>query len=896
MKNLKFCFLIFFLSFLVFTGIVEAGVTEKNEIRGIFVHWETIGWAPDWDVLCQTLADYNIDAIYGEFMSFGGGAYGDSPRGDQLGAAITACHARGIEVHVAMSFFYVTPDNHPELHAEDHEGNVQSNWICPCKQGTKDVIKNEVEYVANNYEIDGFMFDYIRYVLADMSYTDECRAEFQQWLYDRTGETINDWTLFHPGGTRYNEWMEWRIIPITETVSNVRESMLAIKPNLEFSAAVFTLYGYPPNYSPTARRYWLGQDTADWIGKGYLDIVAPMMYTTATTEPEGDCLDAYIDADAKYFTGGPEGKVPLIAFLTTGISGPVDESAFENAVNFVRSKDVDGIFIWRYGGPGDNSPNTIDITPYLSRLNMPDTFKMSNVNAGLIDDTTMVITWDTDLLTTSKVEYSTSPLFTSSYEYWGASNFNYWDVDHISGFIEEDTTKVTSHSIILSGLTKDQLYYYRVQSQDSFATATSKVYNFIAGQGPVTTTTSTTTIPSGQVTLSGQLSNSSRTLDVLVMIFNQASDQVNTSQSTSNGVYSLYVWPDVYDLQYDILHIPNFFIKLISLSITSNLQDVVDEINQLSNGVSFKVDITNNQEIQVYSSQEPISVKANGIELIEGTLPLQLDEWYYDSVDDILHMKVSLTSTTTSTTTIPVTTTTSTTTIPTSTTSIATTTTVPVTTTTTTIPGGHVFEDGFETGDFSAWDYETENEIADITITTSPTHQGVYAADCTHHGTDYFANAYLGKDLSSNYVDLYMRAHFQFESWMGDNLVLMGITNSWGATIASLSIRNHNSTHKRMYLRVLNESTFVTSNDYYIKSDLLNTWLCFEFHAHTADAYDGYVEFWVAGDHKQKITNLDNNGWGIANKIRIGMMESNQIAAHRFFFDDVVVSDTYIGC
>jgi hypothetical protein len=177
------------------------------------------------------------------------------------------------------------------------------------------------------------------------------------------------------------------------------------------------------------------------------------------------------------------------------------------------------------------------------------------------------------------------------------------------------------------------------------------------------------------------LSNSSGTVEALVTIFNEGSDQINVSQSTTNGVYSLSVWPNVYDLNYNIYHIQNFFIKLLSLTISSNLQDVVDDINSLSNGLSFKLDITNDQEIQVYSDQKPISVKANGVELIEGTLPLQLDEWYFDSGNNILHIKVSLTSTTTSTTTIPVTTTTVTTT---STTSTLMTTT---TSTTTTITG-----------------------------------------------------------------------------------------------------------------------------------------------------------------------------------------------------------------
>jgi hypothetical protein len=217
---------------------------------------------------------------------------------------------------------------------------------------------------------------------------------------------------------------------------------------------------------------------------------------------------------------------------------------------------------------------------------------------------------------------------------------------------------------------------------------TTTTTTIISTTTTITSTTTSTTTTISPVTISGQLQNETSTIEANISIFNQGTDQINISQITSGGNYILNVWPDVYDLEYNILDffIQNFWIKLISLSINSNLQDVVNGVTGYSGkNITFTVNITTDQEIQVYSDDKPRTVKVNGIELTEGTLLLSPNEWYYDSDNQRLRMIVSPTTTTT---------TVATTTIPTTTTTIGTTTTTPVTstttipeTTTTTIPG-----------------------------------------------------------------------------------------------------------------------------------------------------------------------------------------------------------------
>lgn len=436
-----------------------APIAYKSEIRGVFIDGMAWSYPHNWTIIVDTLKNYNITTVVIGALWFDGGAY------EELGLAIAACHAQNIEVHVLMNFFYVAPSNHPELQAEQHDGTPINTWICPTKAGTRNVIKTQLEYVATNYDIDGFMYDYIRYVLADMCYCSECRAAFETWL----GEEITDWNDFYPGGSRVNEFLEWRTVPITELVRDVRSWMLAIKPDLEFSAATFTLFQDSAIYW----RKFMGQDTGKWVKNNYLDYVAPMMYTTDLA-----VLQDNIETNVKYLTSVLEGKIPLVCFISTGIETAFDPDDFKAVVDKVRELGADGWMIWRYGGPGiddDDEGILFDITEYLDLIDLPDVLALNNIEVSP-KQTEATFSWITELPTTSKVEYSTSPLFNATWSVqWG---FNYWDIDHIEGTIVENSTSTLYHEITLTGLLSGTKYYFRVQSQDPSGIATSKVLTF----------------------------------------------------------------------------------------------------------------------------------------------------------------------------------------------------------------------------------------------------------------------------------------------------------------------------------------------------------------------------------------------------------------------------------
>lgn len=118
---------------------------------------------------------------------------------------------------------------------------------------------------------------------------------------------------------------------------------------------------------------------------------------------------------------------------------------------------------------------------------------ISNVSWGTPSSTAATITWDTDTLSNSVVEYSTSPsTFTTTVTV---------------GALVNNNAGVGKHSVILSGLLPAHAYYFRVSSTDIFDQPTTSAnggtgYTFTTPQGPIITNTSVveTTNTTAQIT------------------------------------------------------------------------------------------------------------------------------------------------------------------------------------------------------------------------------------------------------------------------------------------------------------------------------------------------------------------------------------------------------------
>lgn len=449
--------------------LVPIAATEayQSEIRAIFVHaFSTVN--PDWNLIAQTSSDYSINVIVVEALGNNFARYPSQyvPNFDaKLEVLISEAHARGIKVYVSMNVMSGVPQDHPEFKCVKYDGTTV-DWFDPTNPNAIKFLKSLVEEMVSKLDIDGFMFDYIRYDTVDIPYGEYAKQSFEEYL----GENITNWPGdFAPNGTRRNEFMEWRTIPINNLVRDMRNWMLAIKPNLEFSAALWRW----PSGAPTYWRYWIGQDSTYWVKEGWLDWVSPMFYTDDLQE-----LEDGVNSFRNIQLGGPEGIIPIVPFIDTCVGTVSTPENFAQRVNKLRELGTDGWIIWRYGGPGDGEGSDApDIRNYLSIIDLPTVFSLENIRIS-VDETRAAIIWNTDLPVTSKVEYSTSPLFNDSFKYVQSLNFHYWDIDHVIGTVAEDNTPVTNHNITLTGLLPGTKYYFRVQSEGLSGIATSKAFTF----------------------------------------------------------------------------------------------------------------------------------------------------------------------------------------------------------------------------------------------------------------------------------------------------------------------------------------------------------------------------------------------------------------------------------
>jgi hypothetical protein len=462
-------------------------VSYRSEIRAVLVHSASITGSVNWTLIAQTIKNAGADIMivsageltYTRFPS----AFASSNSGrDHVGEALAACKTYGLKLYVKFNILSAPPSSEYMVSVwnEDTGSLEQDGWVCPTKQASRTILRNIAEEIVTRYpDMDGFQFDYIRYELREECYCDDCKLKF---IADNPECADVNWPIDvvianGTAGRYFDKFMLWRPTSVNELVRDIRSWMLAINPKLEFSAAVFT-YAYGTPAYPGYQRYWLGQDAAYWISQGWLDWVAPMVYTTDMNRfPE------YIKGWFTFSLGGTEGIIPVCYYFANDYPTTRTTTEFKYIIDTARTLGSDGWNIWRYGGPGDGRTTSPDIRDYLSIIDLPSVFSIFTISYSFSGNDT-IISWLTDKPSMSQVEYSTSPLFNATFKFdtrtisWTNERHYYWEIIHQPGSIVADATNVTSHNLTLSGLQPKTTYYFRVQSQDQFGIATSKVLTF----------------------------------------------------------------------------------------------------------------------------------------------------------------------------------------------------------------------------------------------------------------------------------------------------------------------------------------------------------------------------------------------------------------------------------
>lgn len=205
----------------------------------------------------------------------------------------------------------------------------------------------------------------------------------------------------------------------------------------------------------------------------------------------------------------------------------------------------------------------------------------------------------------------------------------------------------------------------------------------------------------------------------------------------------------------------------------------------------------------------------------------------------------------------------------------------------------YIFEDGFESGDFSAWDstYVTSGDTLQVTSSTS--HSGSY---CMEYGIDNPDTdvAYAVKGLGSSYTTIHVRLYAKVAS----------STLSATSYVGFLILRDQSEGKTRVSLRWFGDGHLGIG---YRKDGVWNTaestttmstgaWHCLEVKC-VIDSTNGEYRVWLDGTEVSDLTQtgIDTTTGSTSTLLRVGNSGSAGSGSVTIYEDDVVVADSYIG-
>lgn len=191
------------------------------------------------------------------------------PGYDPLEFVINECHKRGMECHAWIVALPLGSKGHV-AHLGKYNALHHTHGICvPYKSeyylnagnpGTKDYLMDIVREITDHYDIDGLVFDYLRYPeYCGTSYPD--KAEFAKY---GNGRSLT----------------EWRRDNITDIIRYIYQNVKSVKPWVKVCTCPVGKYRDTSRYTSHGFNafYAVNQDPEKWMQEGIQDQIYPMMY------------------------------------------------------------------------------------------------------------------------------------------------------------------------------------------------------------------------------------------------------------------------------------------------------------------------------------------------------------------------------------------------------------------------------------------------------------------------------------------------------------------------------------------------------------------------------------------------------------------------------------------
>jgi len=160
---------------------------------------------------------------------------------------------------------------YPELMARRENYRFEERepiFLSPAEPKVRKLMLDYLLFIAQKYEISGFLLDYIRY---DETLGDDLLSKkyFRQYYLNKYQKEppVN----IQKGTADFVEWQLWRESQVTSFVRDVNQNLKSLKLNLKIGVAVFR--------TEKEGRLTKMQDWRHWANNAYVDYICPMLYT-----------------------------------------------------------------------------------------------------------------------------------------------------------------------------------------------------------------------------------------------------------------------------------------------------------------------------------------------------------------------------------------------------------------------------------------------------------------------------------------------------------------------------------------------------------------------------------------------------------------------------------------
>ena len=163
--------------------------------------------------------------------------------------------------------------------ARNQAAALEGLYLSPVMPGAVDYTKQVVRDIVMRYALDGVHLDYVGFPSDEFDYSRETLAAFRRSILPDLGEAERrryearaaaEPLIYTRAFTE--RWRAFRSDRLTDLVTQLRETVRAVRPGVLVSATV----GADPVEAASRRL----QDWPAWLARGLIDVVCPMAYTT----------------------------------------------------------------------------------------------------------------------------------------------------------------------------------------------------------------------------------------------------------------------------------------------------------------------------------------------------------------------------------------------------------------------------------------------------------------------------------------------------------------------------------------------------------------------------------------------------------------------------------------